>query len=189
MEKLVPDEIPYPDFWKRYYFLRHSIETAEARRRDLLKGTLNNAPIMTLRSVIYVLNMNTVVQLHPPRRKLAGTKARTMRKPPQSKPSRQLRMLPRPSVRAQPVRLPPSMYHLIPHNPPPSPRLRATGGSPTSLTSSRRQTARPATTLSAQHQAYPARLQTAPRTRRRLMRATKRTGSDLPKGALNSSLD
>lgn len=39
MEKLVPDQVPYADFWKRYYFLRHSIETAEARRRDLLKGT------------------------------------------------------------------------------------------------------------------------------------------------------
>lgn len=38
MEKLVPDTIPYADFWRRYYFLRHSIETAEARRRDLLKG-------------------------------------------------------------------------------------------------------------------------------------------------------
>lgn len=38
MEKLVPDQVPYADFWKRYYFLRHSIETAEARRRDLLKG-------------------------------------------------------------------------------------------------------------------------------------------------------
>jgi hypothetical protein len=38
MEKLVPDQVPYPDFWKRYYFLRHSIEVAEARRRDLLKG-------------------------------------------------------------------------------------------------------------------------------------------------------
>jgi hypothetical protein len=38
MEKLVPDRVPYADFWKRYYFLRHSIETAEARRRDLLKG-------------------------------------------------------------------------------------------------------------------------------------------------------
>jgi hypothetical protein len=38
MEKLVPDTVPYGDFWKRYYFLRHSIETAEARRRDLLKG-------------------------------------------------------------------------------------------------------------------------------------------------------
>lgn len=42
MEKLVPDEVPYADFWKRYYFLRHSIETAEARRRDLLKGSLLN---------------------------------------------------------------------------------------------------------------------------------------------------
>lgn len=38
MEKLVPDQVPYADFWKRYYFLRYGIETAEARRRDLLKG-------------------------------------------------------------------------------------------------------------------------------------------------------
>lgn len=38
MEKLVPDSISYADFWKRYYFLRHSIETADARRKDLLKG-------------------------------------------------------------------------------------------------------------------------------------------------------
>lgn len=38
MEKLVPDRVPYEDFWKRYYYLRHTIETAEARRRDLLKG-------------------------------------------------------------------------------------------------------------------------------------------------------
>lgn len=38
MEKLVPDQIPYADFWKRYYYLRHGIETAETRRRDLLKG-------------------------------------------------------------------------------------------------------------------------------------------------------
>lgn len=38
MERLVPDTIPYADFWKRYYLLRHTIETAEARRRDLLKA-------------------------------------------------------------------------------------------------------------------------------------------------------
>jgi hypothetical protein len=38
MEKLVPDQVPYAEFWKRYYFLRHGIEEAEARRRDLLKG-------------------------------------------------------------------------------------------------------------------------------------------------------
>ncbi len=38
MELLVPATIPYADFWKRYYYLRHGIETAEARRRDLLKG-------------------------------------------------------------------------------------------------------------------------------------------------------
>jgi hypothetical protein len=38
MEKVVPDRVSYSDFWKRYYFLRHSIETAEARRKELLKG-------------------------------------------------------------------------------------------------------------------------------------------------------
>lgn len=38
MERLVPAEVKYEDFWARYYFLRHSIETAEKRRRDLLKG-------------------------------------------------------------------------------------------------------------------------------------------------------
>jgi hypothetical protein len=42
MEKLVPDQVSYADFWKRYYFLRHGIETAEARRRDLLKGMLSS---------------------------------------------------------------------------------------------------------------------------------------------------
>ncbi|KAI9054299.1 hypothetical protein LZ554_001467 [Drepanopeziza brunnea f. sp. 'monogermtubi'] len=43
MEKLVPDTVSYEDFWARYYFLRHSIETAEARRRDLLKGAAASA--------------------------------------------------------------------------------------------------------------------------------------------------
>ncbi|KAH7346587.1 hypothetical protein BKA65DRAFT_537232 [Rhexocercosporidium sp. MPI-PUGE-AT-0058] len=43
MEKLVPDTVAYTDFWTRYYFLRHSIETAEARRRDLLKGAAASA--------------------------------------------------------------------------------------------------------------------------------------------------
>ncbi|KAH8666384.1 hypothetical protein BX600DRAFT_435790 [Xylariales sp. PMI_506] len=38
MEKLVPSQVPYADFWKRYYFLRHSIEVAEQRRRELLKA-------------------------------------------------------------------------------------------------------------------------------------------------------
>ena len=38
MEKLVPDQIRYADFWRRYFFLRHGIETAEERRKALLKG-------------------------------------------------------------------------------------------------------------------------------------------------------
>lgn len=56
MEKQVPDQISYADFWKRYYFLRHGIETAEARRRDLLQGEYyhpmspKNLPQLTLYS-------------------------------------------------------------------------------------------------------------------------------------------
>ncbi|KAI9767386.1 MAG: hypothetical protein M1839_004528 [Geoglossum umbratile] len=38
MERLVPDKVAYKDFWNRYYFLRHVVETEEQRRRDLLKG-------------------------------------------------------------------------------------------------------------------------------------------------------
>jgi BSD domain len=38
MEKLVPDKVTYADFWKRYYFLRHVVETEEQRRKELLKG-------------------------------------------------------------------------------------------------------------------------------------------------------
>ncbi|KAM3481497.1 hypothetical protein MY8738_004436 [Beauveria namnaoensis] len=38
MEKLVPAQISYADFWKRYYFLRRGIEDAESRRKELLKA-------------------------------------------------------------------------------------------------------------------------------------------------------
>lgn len=39
MEKLVPEKVDYTDFWTRYYFLRHVIETEEQRRRELLQKT------------------------------------------------------------------------------------------------------------------------------------------------------
>lgn len=48
MEKLVPGQVAYADFWKRYYFLRHSIETAEARRKDLLKGMQSSSFLFIL---------------------------------------------------------------------------------------------------------------------------------------------
>ena len=38
MEKLVPDRVSYEDFWRRYYFMRHIIETQELRRKEMLKG-------------------------------------------------------------------------------------------------------------------------------------------------------
>ncbi len=38
MEKLVPEEVEYPVFWTRYYFLRMVVETEEQRRREMLKG-------------------------------------------------------------------------------------------------------------------------------------------------------
>lgn len=61
MEQLVPDQVPYADFWKRYYFFRHGVEAAESRRRDLLKGEVQRLrlPATTL----------TLLQPHPPRTK------------------------------------------------------------------------------------------------------------------------
>lgn len=40
MEKLVPEQVEYSQFWSRYYFLRFVIETEEQKRKELLKGTL-----------------------------------------------------------------------------------------------------------------------------------------------------
>lgn len=39
METLVPEKVEYAEFWRRYYFLRHVIETEEQKRRELLKET------------------------------------------------------------------------------------------------------------------------------------------------------
>jgi hypothetical protein len=39
MEKLVPQEIDYPTFWTRYYFLQRVAQLEEQRRKELLKGT------------------------------------------------------------------------------------------------------------------------------------------------------
>lgn len=38
MEKLVPEQVEYKDFWTRYYFLRHVVEVQEEKRKELLKG-------------------------------------------------------------------------------------------------------------------------------------------------------
>ena len=38
MEKLVPEQVEYPVFWTRYYFLQMVVETEEERRREILKG-------------------------------------------------------------------------------------------------------------------------------------------------------
>jgi len=40
MEKCVPERVEYKVFWCRYYFLRHVIESEEARRREMLKGMI-----------------------------------------------------------------------------------------------------------------------------------------------------
>jgi hypothetical protein len=48
MEKLVPEKVEYGVFWKRYYFLRHVIETEEKRRRELLKGMLFHRAIIAV---------------------------------------------------------------------------------------------------------------------------------------------
>jgi hypothetical protein len=38
MEKLVPEQVEYADFWTRYYFFRLVVETEEKKRKELLKG-------------------------------------------------------------------------------------------------------------------------------------------------------
>ncbi|KZF21010.1 BSD-domain-containing protein [Xylona heveae TC161] len=38
MEKLVPEKVEYAEFWTRYYFLRHVVETEEKRRKELLRA-------------------------------------------------------------------------------------------------------------------------------------------------------
>ena len=46
MEKLVPEQVEYAQFWSRYYFLRFVIETEEQKRKELLKGkSLNLFPV------------------------------------------------------------------------------------------------------------------------------------------------
>lgn len=92
MEQLVPDQVPYADFWSRYYFLRHGIETAEARRRDLLKGGWKPA------LWFHLIYANHAQQLRPPRRKSAGTRTRMTK--PRSSPRRSPR--PNPRRRQQP---------------------------------------------------------------------------------------
>jgi hypothetical protein len=42
MGQLVPEKVEYADFWRRYYFLRHILQVQEDKRRDLLKGTLQD---------------------------------------------------------------------------------------------------------------------------------------------------
>lgn len=38
MEKLVPEQVEYKDFWMRYYFLRHVVALQEEKRKELLQG-------------------------------------------------------------------------------------------------------------------------------------------------------
>jgi hypothetical protein len=153
MEKLVPDTIPYADFWKRYYFLRHSIETAEARRRDLLKGTCSTSIAQT--------NVN-FEQLLRKRMMSVGTMTAKMRRHLKRPPRRRGLLL-------EPPRRPSS--HL--------PRAFSSLTSRASRTMRNpRQIARPATTLSALHQGRRARPPIAQRIPRRAMIATM-TGSDL----------
>ncbi|KAL6247355.1 hypothetical protein RBB50_005701 [Rhinocladiella similis] len=42
MEKVVPEQVEYKDFWARYYFLRHVVEVQEEKRRELLKASAND---------------------------------------------------------------------------------------------------------------------------------------------------
>ncbi|KAI9818813.1 MAG: hypothetical protein M1827_007633 [Pycnora praestabilis] len=45
MENQVPEKVQYEQFWIRYYFLRHVVETEERRRKELLKGIYSCIPL------------------------------------------------------------------------------------------------------------------------------------------------
>lgn len=116
MEKLVPETIPYEDFWKRYYFLRHGIDLAEARRKELLKGMcwISFLKLSHNNNMVSINYANiTCVQPHLPRRKSAGTRTRTTRPPTLARPT---------SPRGPGPRGPPPPSTLPPPRPPSPPR-------------------------------------------------------------------
>lgn len=45
MEKLVPGEVKYEEFWRRYYFLRTELDAEEQKRKELLKGALEEEEV------------------------------------------------------------------------------------------------------------------------------------------------
>jgi hypothetical protein len=45
MEKLVPEKVEYPIFWRRYYFLKRVAELEEQRRKELLKGSFPHSKV------------------------------------------------------------------------------------------------------------------------------------------------
>ncbi|KAF8453298.1 hypothetical protein BGX38DRAFT_413267 [Terfezia claveryi] len=45
MEKLVPAEVKYVDFFKRYYFLRTELDAEEQKRKELLRGALEEEEV------------------------------------------------------------------------------------------------------------------------------------------------
>jgi hypothetical protein len=109
MEKCVPEKVDYATFWERYYFLRHVIESEEARRREMLKGTYTVYPSFpqTLRSIL-TSRANVQRRPLPTKKKSPGTKTRiptpTLRPHP---------LLPRPP-KPPPLTSPPPQKHSSP---------------------------------------------------------------------------
>lgn len=163
MEQLVPDQVPYADFWQRYYFLRHGIETAEARRRDLLKGGKSTFWF----HLVYANSSQQPLQL---KRKSPGTRTRMTRLRPSRSPTKRQQPSgpPRPSLRPPSSHLLPALASLSRPSPA-SPTMR-----------SPRQAATRATMSSAPRRACPAKPPAARRSRGSPTRiATRKTGSDV----------
>lgn len=45
MESLVPETVQYAEFWKRYYFLRAQLDSEEQKRKEILKGALQEEEV------------------------------------------------------------------------------------------------------------------------------------------------
>ena len=62
MEKLVPEQVEYANFWPRYYFLRLVVENQEQTRKELLKGMIRfyHVPFYCSLYIIAILTADSI---------------------------------------------------------------------------------------------------------------------------------
>jgi hypothetical protein len=111
MEKLVPEQVEYAEFWTRYYFFRLVIETEEKKRKELLKGmsTQYSNSFLIFYCVLYT---NCIFHLQAPvskrKTKLAGMM--TLKTSPNPLPLPRFALV----TRTLPPKIPRRLNHAVP---------------------------------------------------------------------------